>query len=116
MNTHQTLPAVFTPHSSWIFSLMICDTEPSSWIFSSDKWIPVECKQSSRRIEFFEQQIIGQNKLGVIRFTALINAQIECTMLYLYNGEIFSHTLFYPSKQSEHTWWIESWKISHMLN
>ena len=116
MKTHQTLPFVFTSHEPWIFSLMSCDTEPCAWIFSSNTWAPIESKQSSKRIEFFERQIIRQNKLGVIRFTALINAQMECTILYLYNGEMFSHTLFYPTEQREHTWWIESWKISHMLN
>jgi len=115
MKTHQTLPAVFTSQESRILSLMICDTEPCAWIFSSNKWIPVESKQSSKRIEFFEHQIIRQNKLGMIRFSALINGQMECSILYLYNGEMFSHTLFYPIEQRENTWWIEPWKINHML-
>ena len=115
MKTHQTLPSAFAVHESWIMDIMTRNTEPCAWIFSTDQWIQISSARTTNRIEFFEQQLIGQPSLGVIRFTASINRHMECTILYLYSGTMFTYTLFHPIEQREQVWWVEPWSIQHML-
>ena len=123
MRSNQRLPAIFSPHQKWIVEVLGDISFPKAWIFHTGRWHVQPSHQTSRRIEALEYTLVTQDNIGVLGFSASINASKDAyTILYLYDGAQFSHTIFQPvlstrklAQSPEQKWWIEPWNIEHML-
>ena len=79
--------------------------------------------QTNGRIEYLERTLVRQGHIGILQFYATISSSNkEYTILYLYDGKQFSHTIFHPRSLSGPTcadseqWWVESWNIEHVIS
>ena len=122
MHQNQCLPTIFDPHKDWLLEAIHSGVVPRAWIFKCGCWEVQTSHQSSGQIEQFEYTLLSQKNIGVIRFTATLDGSKEdYTIAYLYDGTQFSHTIF-QSRNKPNTpslsadWWIESWRIDHLLS
>lgn len=119
---NQCLPTIFESHKDWLLEAINSRAIPTAWIFKGDCWELQTSCQSSGQIEEFEHTLLSQKNIGVIRFTATLDVSKEdYTIAYLYDGTHFSHTIFQPRDKPNTTslsagWWIESWRIDHLLS
>lgn len=123
MRYNQCLPTIFKPHKDWIFEALQANRTPKAWILKNDQWELQSSDQVRGLIEHFEYVLYRQDNIGVLRFTGTIDASKEnYSILYLYDGVQFSHTIFQPLDGSKSIssnfkdWWIEPWSIDHMLS
>ena len=122
MHHNQCLPKLFEPHKDWLFEAINSDVIPSAWLFKGGCWQMLTSGQSGGLIEQFEHALLDQQNIGVIKFTATIDSsKIDYVIAYLYNGKLFSHTIFQPRNKintASHSksWWIEDWSIDHLLS
>ena len=123
MRRNQRLPTIFGPHQDWILEVLDDISFPKAWIFHTGRWHVQVSHQTSGRIESLEYTLVTQDNIGVLGFSASINAPKDAyTILYLYDGAQFSHTIFQPvlststlAQPPEKKWWVEPWNIEHML-
>lgn len=126
MHGNQQLPDSFAPHRNWIKDHLSESDAPKAWIFSDGKWTLQVSNHSGQRIEHLEYLLMSQTQIGILRFAALLNSESIYTVLYLYDGTMFSHSIFQPMNPShkldkrksknEDQWWIEPWSIDHLLS
>ena len=123
MHLNQCLPTLFIPHRTWLLNVIADGEAPKSWVFNDDQWQIQTCQKTSGLIEYFEHTLYEQYNIGVLRFTGTIDSTgKEYTIVYLYNGVNFSHTVFLPTNDStqdlsaSQQWWVEPWQIEHLLN
>ena len=123
MRTNQRLPPLFEPHTNWILQVFEEDAIPKAWIFDNGRWQMHTTHQTSGLIEYFERTLLRQRRIGILQFYATISSfNKDYTVLYLYDGEQFSHTIFHPRSQPEQAcsdseqWWVEPWNIEHVIS
>ena len=125
MHQNQYLPNSFAPHRNWIVDCLSSINSPKAWVLSNEKWTLKLSNRSSQRIEHLEYILTSQTQLGILGFAAYLNSTAPYTILYLYDGSVFSHSIFQPMKTSsegipstseyKENWWIEPWSIEHLL-
>ena len=123
MHLNQYLPTLFAPHRTWILKVLSDEYSPKAWVFNNDQWHIQTCLNTNGLIEYFEHTLNEQDHIGILKFVATIDStEKEYTVVYLYNGVNFSHTIFLPMQDSAQQgsvspqWWIEPWQIEHLLN
>ena len=124
MHRNQRLPESFEPHRKWILDHLSESNVPEGWIFSDGEWTLQVSNHSNQRIEHLEYILTSQTQIGILRFSAVVNSTNSYVILYLYDGSVFSHSIFQPMNLEEHIqsqsslkeqWWIEPWNIEHIL-
>ena len=123
MHLNQCLPTLFTPHVTWLLQVIDDGDSPKAWVLNNNQWQIQTCQKTSDLIEYFEHTLNEQDNIGVLRFAGTIDSTGKAyTIVYLYNGVHFSHTIFLPTHDSDQQvstsaqWWVESWQIEHLLN
>ena len=123
MQLNQCLPTLFKPHRKWLLQVLDDGYSPKAWVLNNGRWQIQSCQKTNGLIEYFEHTLNKQDNIGVLRFAGIIDSTgQEYTIVYLYNGVYFSHTIFLPMQDSDHSlsdsknWWIEPWHIEHLLN
>ena len=120
MNAPQTFPSVFAPLTKHIDRLRLeVLTEPTAWIIQDNKFIKFNSPHPRRRIEQCEHWLSQQQNIGCLSYVATIRTALSIeghTIIQLYNGAQFSHTVFQPHTPSRiESWWIEPWQLDHLL-
>ena len=126
MHGNQCFPSSFAPHRKWILNHLNATDTPNAWIFIDGTWRLQRSNHSHQRIEHLEYILTAQTQIGILRFAATLNNTDPYNVLYLYNGNLFSHSIFQRINLSgglnsnrsgiEEQWWIEPWKIDHLLS
>lgn len=126
MHGNQQLPNYFSAHRKWILNKLQNSNAPDAWIFINDQWILQTTQHKRQRIEQLEYILTTQDHIGLLRFKAQINSKHMFIVLYLYDGTVFSHSIFQPMNFSDKIgqtlssdkgqWWIEPWTIDHLLS
>lgn len=122
----QQLPDSFTAHRNWLLNHLQNTRAPEAWICINGQWVLQTSHRSTDRIEHLEYILTRQDHIGILRFTAFVNVTNIYTIVYLYDGSVFSHSIFQPMNTShkldqqksrnEDQWWIEPWNIDHLLS
>ena len=125
MHGNQQLPDSFESHRNWLVNHLQTTRAPEAWICINGQWILQTSHHSNHRIEHLEYIITRQDNIGILRFSAFVNMTNLYTIVYLYDGSVFSHSIFQPMNTSdepdkqksrnEEKWWIEPWSIDHLL-
>ena len=104
MRTNQRLPPLFEPHTHWILQVFEEDAIPKAWIFIM---IGGKCTPHIKRVDSLNTlnaRYSDNERIGILQFYATISSSNkDYTVLYLYDGEQFSHTIFHPRSQPEHS-------------
>ncbi len=119
MHLNQCLPTLFKPHRTWLLQVIDDGDPPKAWVLNNGRWQIQTCQKTNGLIEYFEHTLNQQNNMGALRFTGTIDAtKKEYSIVYLYNGVKFSHTMFLPKhdQQVSDQWWVEPWHLEHLLN
>ena len=126
MNGNQRFPDAFASHRNWILDHLKGTDAPEAWIFNGNKWTMTTSKKRHQRIENLEYILSSQGQLGILRFAAILNSTDPYTILYLYDGDVFSHSIFQPmntptdvahyTSTDKESWWLEPWSIEHLLS
>ena len=126
MQGNQQLPDLFVAHRHWILNRIKDTNDPDAWIFCNGTWLLQRSHYPNNRIEHLEYILTAQENIGMLRFTATLNSSNAYTIIYLYDGTMFSHSIFqarnisnameHQVSKNEQQWWIEPWNIGHLLS
>lgn len=116
MNPPQTLPQYLLALHPMVMQILSNPSKaPQAWTLTNNhQWQRIHCVQKTRRIEALTRQIVSQMHLALLTFPATIDEDFYA-VIYLFDGQQFSHTVFQPQNQP-HKWWIEPWSIDHLLS
>ncbi len=121
MKAPQVIPTIFRPLIEHIHRIRLRQcTDPTAWIITDNTLVQFNSQQPNRRIEDCEFWLSQQESLGCLRYAVSVRTNLgiqDHTLIQLYDGTHFSHTLFQPHAPSQkESWWIEPWQLDHLLN
>jgi len=116
MNPPQQLPQHLSELEEMVITILSNPSKsPQAWTFTNNhQWQMIHCRKKTKRIEALTRQIVAQSQEALLTFSATIGEE-SYAVIYLFDGQQFSHTVFQPQNQP-HKWWIESWSIDHLFS
>lgn len=120
MNAPQVLPSIFASLTEHIHRIRLLKCiEPTAWVITEGELVLFNSQQSRQRIEDCEFWIHQQSTIGCLCYVVAIQTDLKMhdhTLIQLYDGTKFSHTLFQPHNPAlKKSWWVEPWQLDHLL-